>query len=124
MARSGNMPSGFSRSPIGAQLKPGLDTSKRIARHRSRGSIGKYFAADMLHRMHPAAAMRAPEEMRGDRDVLALIQGAGCKCCQEFIGRMVLDGHDIAALCLDKFIDPASGALRENFAADWSPARA
>jgi mannose/cellobiose epimerase-like protein (N-acyl-D-glucosamine 2-epimerase family)/glycosyltransferase involved in cell wall biosynthesis len=29
---------------------------------------------------------------------------------------------DLAALCLDKFIDPVSGALRENFAADWSPA--
>src|SRR5262249_61759823 len=28
----------------------------------------------------------------------------------------------IAALCLQKFIDPASGALREFFAADWSPA--
>ena len=28
----------------------------------------------------------------------------------------------IAPLCLEKFIDPASGALRENFAADWSPA--
>jgi mannose/cellobiose epimerase-like protein (N-acyl-D-glucosamine 2-epimerase family) len=28
----------------------------------------------------------------------------------------------IATLCLDKFIDPANGALRENFAADWSPA--
>jgi mannose/cellobiose epimerase-like protein (N-acyl-D-glucosamine 2-epimerase family) len=25
-------------------------------------------------------------------------------------------------LCLEKFIDPASGALREFFAADWSPA--
>jgi mannose/cellobiose epimerase-like protein (N-acyl-D-glucosamine 2-epimerase family)/glycosyltransferase involved in cell wall biosynthesis len=34
--------------------------------------------------------------------------------------RGMADG--IAALCLDKFIDPASGALRENFAADWSPA--
>ena len=34
--------------------------------------------------------------------------------------RRMADG--IAALCLDKFIDPASGALRENFAADWSPA--
>jgi mannose/cellobiose epimerase-like protein (N-acyl-D-glucosamine 2-epimerase family)/glycosyltransferase involved in cell wall biosynthesis len=30
--------------------------------------------------------------------------------------------NGIAALCLDKFIDPASGALRENFAADWLPA--
>src|SRR5262249_58101912 len=28
----------------------------------------------------------------------------------------------IAALCLEKFIDPVSGALREFFAADWSPA--
>jgi mannose/cellobiose epimerase-like protein (N-acyl-D-glucosamine 2-epimerase family) len=28
----------------------------------------------------------------------------------------------IAALCLQKFVDPASGALREFFAADWSPA--
>ena len=28
----------------------------------------------------------------------------------------------IAALCLEKFIDPASGGLREFFAADWSPA--
>ena len=28
----------------------------------------------------------------------------------------------IATLCLDKFIDPATGALREFFAADWSPA--
>jgi mannose/cellobiose epimerase-like protein (N-acyl-D-glucosamine 2-epimerase family)/glycosyltransferase involved in cell wall biosynthesis len=27
----------------------------------------------------------------------------------------------IAALCLERFIDPASGALREFFAADWSP---
>ena len=31
---------------------------------------------------------------------------------------------DIATLCLDKFIDPANGALRENFAADWSLRRA
>ena len=29
---------------------------------------------------------------------------------------------DIAAFCLDKFIDPGDGALREIFAADWSPA--
>lgn len=29
---------------------------------------------------------------------------------------------DIAALCLDRFIDPATGVLREFFAADWSPA--
>ena len=28
----------------------------------------------------------------------------------------------IATLCLEKFIDPATGALREFFAADWSPA--
>ena len=28
----------------------------------------------------------------------------------------------IAALCLQKFVDPASGALREFFVADWSPA--
>jgi mannose-6-phosphate isomerase len=28
----------------------------------------------------------------------------------------------IASLCLEKFIDPASGALREFFADDWSPA--
>ena len=28
----------------------------------------------------------------------------------------------IAALCIEKFIDPASGGLRELFAADWSPA--
>jgi mannose-6-phosphate isomerase len=28
----------------------------------------------------------------------------------------------IAALCLEEFIDPASGALREFFAADWLPA--
>src|SRR5262249_29159196 len=28
----------------------------------------------------------------------------------------------IAALCLEKFIDPAIGALHEFFAADWSPA--
>jgi mannose/cellobiose epimerase-like protein (N-acyl-D-glucosamine 2-epimerase family)/glycosyltransferase involved in cell wall biosynthesis len=34
--------------------------------------------------------------------------------------RQMADG--IAALCLDTFIDPANGALRENFAADWSPA--
>lgn len=34
--------------------------------------------------------------------------------------RRMADG--IATLCLDAFIDPASGALRENFAADWSPA--
>jgi mannose/cellobiose epimerase-like protein (N-acyl-D-glucosamine 2-epimerase family)/glycosyltransferase involved in cell wall biosynthesis len=34
--------------------------------------------------------------------------------------RQMADG--IATLCLDKFIDPANGALRENFAADWSPA--
>ena len=34
--------------------------------------------------------------------------------------RRLADG--IAALCLEKFIDPASGALREFFAADWSPA--
>ena len=31
-------------------------------------------------------------------------------------------GDAIAALCLEKFIDPATGALREFFAADWSPA--
>jgi hypothetical protein len=29
---------------------------------------------------------------------------------------------DVAHLCLEKFIDPASGALREFFATDWSPA--
>ena len=34
--------------------------------------------------------------------------------------RRMADG--IAVLCLEKFIDPASGALREFFAADWSPA--
>lgn len=34
--------------------------------------------------------------------------------------RQMADG--IATLCLDKFIDPTNGALRENFAADWSPA--
>jgi mannose/cellobiose epimerase-like protein (N-acyl-D-glucosamine 2-epimerase family) len=34
--------------------------------------------------------------------------------------RRMADG--IAALCLEKFIDLASGALREFFAADWSPA--
>jgi mannose/cellobiose epimerase-like protein (N-acyl-D-glucosamine 2-epimerase family)/glycosyltransferase involved in cell wall biosynthesis len=34
--------------------------------------------------------------------------------------RRMADG--IAELCLEKFIDPASGALRESFAADWSPA--
>jgi mannose/cellobiose epimerase-like protein (N-acyl-D-glucosamine 2-epimerase family) len=34
--------------------------------------------------------------------------------------RRLADG--LAALCLQKFIDPASGALREFFAADWSPA--
>jgi mannose/cellobiose epimerase-like protein (N-acyl-D-glucosamine 2-epimerase family)/glycosyltransferase involved in cell wall biosynthesis len=34
--------------------------------------------------------------------------------------RRMADG--IAALCLGKFIDPASGALREFFATDWSPA--
>ncbi len=34
--------------------------------------------------------------------------------------RGMADG--IAKLCLDTFIDPASGALREFFAADWSPA--
>jgi mannose-6-phosphate isomerase len=28
----------------------------------------------------------------------------------------------IATLCLERFIDPATGALREFFAADWSPA--
>jgi len=28
---------------------------------------------------------------------------------------------DIAGLCLERFIDPGSGALREFFAADWSP---
>ena len=28
----------------------------------------------------------------------------------------------IATLCCEKFVDPASGALREFFAADWSPA--
>jgi mannose-6-phosphate isomerase len=28
----------------------------------------------------------------------------------------------IAKLCLDRFIDPLTGALREYFAADWSPA--
>jgi mannose/cellobiose epimerase-like protein (N-acyl-D-glucosamine 2-epimerase family)/glycosyltransferase involved in cell wall biosynthesis len=34
--------------------------------------------------------------------------------------RRMADG--IATLCLEKFIDPASGALGEFFAADWSPA--
>ena len=34
--------------------------------------------------------------------------------------RRMADG--IAMLCLERFIDPASGALREFFAADWSPA--
>src|SRR5262249_34031401 len=34
--------------------------------------------------------------------------------------RQMADG--IATLCLDKFIDPGNSALRENFAADWSPA--
>ena len=34
--------------------------------------------------------------------------------------RRMADG--IAALCLQKFIDPARGALGEFFAADWSPA--
>jgi mannose-6-phosphate isomerase len=34
--------------------------------------------------------------------------------------RRMADG--IAGLALDKFIDPASGALREFFGADWSPA--
>ena len=29
---------------------------------------------------------------------------------------------DAVATCIEKFIDPASGALREFFAADWSPA--
>jgi mannose/cellobiose epimerase-like protein (N-acyl-D-glucosamine 2-epimerase family)/glycosyltransferase involved in cell wall biosynthesis len=33
--------------------------------------------------------------------------------------RGMADG--IATLCLERFIDPASGALREFFAADWSP---
>jgi len=28
----------------------------------------------------------------------------------------------VAELCLERFIDPASGALREFFAADWAPA--
>ena len=34
--------------------------------------------------------------------------------------RRMADG--IATLCLETLIDPASGALRENFTADWSPA--
>jgi mannose/cellobiose epimerase-like protein (N-acyl-D-glucosamine 2-epimerase family) len=34
--------------------------------------------------------------------------------------RRMADG--IATLCIEKFIDPASGALREFFGADWSPA--
>jgi mannose-6-phosphate isomerase len=34
--------------------------------------------------------------------------------------RAMADG--IAGLCLERFIDPASGALREFFAADWAPA--
>jgi mannose/cellobiose epimerase-like protein (N-acyl-D-glucosamine 2-epimerase family) len=34
--------------------------------------------------------------------------------------RRMADG--IAVLCLQKFVNPASGALREFFAADWSPA--
>jgi mannose/cellobiose epimerase-like protein (N-acyl-D-glucosamine 2-epimerase family)/glycosyltransferase involved in cell wall biosynthesis len=34
--------------------------------------------------------------------------------------RRMADG--IATLCLEKFIDPTTGALREFFAADWSPA--
>jgi mannose/cellobiose epimerase-like protein (N-acyl-D-glucosamine 2-epimerase family) len=34
--------------------------------------------------------------------------------------RRLADG--LAALCLQKFVDPASGALRELFARDWSPA--
>jgi mannose/cellobiose epimerase-like protein (N-acyl-D-glucosamine 2-epimerase family) len=33
--------------------------------------------------------------------------------------RAMADG--IAALCLEKFIEPATGALREFFSADWSP---
>jgi mannose/cellobiose epimerase-like protein (N-acyl-D-glucosamine 2-epimerase family)/glycosyltransferase involved in cell wall biosynthesis len=31
-------------------------------------------------------------------------------------------GDAIATLCMEKFIDPTTGALREFFAADWSPA--
>jgi mannose/cellobiose epimerase-like protein (N-acyl-D-glucosamine 2-epimerase family) len=34
--------------------------------------------------------------------------------------RRMADG--LATLCLEEFVDPANGALRENFAADWSPA--
>jgi mannose/cellobiose epimerase-like protein (N-acyl-D-glucosamine 2-epimerase family)/glycosyltransferase involved in cell wall biosynthesis len=34
--------------------------------------------------------------------------------------RQMADG--LARLCLDKFVDPATGALREFFASDWSPA--
>jgi len=48
----------------------------------------------MLDRMHPAAAMRAPHEMRCDRNVLALVQCTCRKCRQEFIGWMMPDSHD------------------------------
>jgi mannose-6-phosphate isomerase len=46
---------------------------------------------------------------------------AGCEVCSESsLWKPVAD--EIAELALTKFIDPASGALREFFDADWNPA--
>ena len=53
-----------------------------------------------------------------------------CTCSKSALAWIPLDddpawrsmGDAIATLCLEKFIDPATGALREFFAADWSPA--
>jgi mannose-6-phosphate isomerase len=46
---------------------------------------------------------------------------AGCEVCSESsLWKPLAD--DIAELALGKFIDPASGALREFFDADWNPA--
>jgi mannose/cellobiose epimerase-like protein (N-acyl-D-glucosamine 2-epimerase family) len=46
---------------------------------------------------------------------------AGCEVCTESsLWKPLAD--EVAGLALDKFIDPASGALREFFDADWNPA--
>ena len=46
---------------------------------------------------------------------------AGCEVCSESSSWKPL-ADDIVELALNKFIDPASGALREFFDADWNPA--
>ena len=44
----------------------------------------------------------------------------GCAIDHDPVWRQM--AHNIAQFCLAKFIEPATGALREFFAADWSPA--